>query len=260
MWKKAIWYSLTFPTGLVVLLFGSSFVPSVKPPEDRGNYQYCYEATNWFVNRALHGWCAIIIDPEPFIAIFTLLIAGYTLLLWMDGKKSSERGLRAYVVAELGWIENVAEAPKSIRERDDYKPTRAVKTHFDVGPIAFIQIKNTGQTPAKSVIHWGTMEWRRFPLKGSLKIGGEKRNVPKSVIGPGIINTKDIVLSKTLTYKQEMRLRRGSAALFVWGTIAYEDFFGNSRETKYRFMHYSGAGNIGVNTSLSFCENGNSAT
>jgi hypothetical protein len=171
-------------------------------------------------------------------------------------RESSERQLRAYVLPEIGNVVNVA-AP--LRTSGSYTPTDARVTHPDWGPVASIHIKNTGQTPAFKVSHWGSMVFQEYPLKSDLPPRQESLLKPTSTIGPGIINTKRIGISKALTDEEISKLRNSTAAIYVYGEISYEDTFGNPHVTRYRTFHNGNTGNIGITTDLTFAEGGNEA-
>ena len=71
-------------------------------------------------------------------------------------RNSSQRQLRAYVLGESGTIVNIAN-PIQAFPGQIIRPTGAEITNLACGPVARIQIKNTGQTPAFRVEHWGDM-------------------------------------------------------------------------------------------------------
>jgi hypothetical protein len=171
-------------------------------------------------------------------------------------RESSERELRAYVLPELGNIVNVA-AP--VRTSGSYTPTEARVTHPDWGPVIAMQIKNTGQTPAFKVVHWGNTLFREYPLKSDLPGPDEGMAKITSVIGPGIVNTKRLAVPKPLTEKEIAQLRESTGAIYVYGYISYEDTFGKKHLTRYRLFHNQGSGAVGISTDLTFAEGGNEA-
>ena len=138
------------------------------------------------------------------------------------------------------------------------QPTGAEITNPTSGPVAYVQIKNAGQTPAYEVLHWGHICVRDYPLTSPLPAPQfVSRNA--SVLGPGIVATKYLFLPTPLTPLEISDLRAGNAAIYVYGEIRYKDAFGKRRFTKYRLMHHVAQGAIGVNTGLTFADEGNEA-
>jgi len=183
---------------------------------------------------------------------------GIIILIWqtISAKHTAQRQLRAYVLPELGNIVNVA---VPMRTSGAYTPTEARITHPDWGPVVGMQIKNTGQTPAFKVEHWGNILFREYPLKSDLPGPAEGLIKSASTIGPGIINTKRSVLAKPLTEKEIAQLRDNTGAIYVYGFIFYEDAFGRKHTTHYRMFHNQNSGAVGVSTDLTFAEGGNEA-
>jgi len=173
-------------------------------------------------------------------------------------RESSQRQLRAYVVQERGSIVNVANPIPAFRG-EVIIPTGAEITNHAVGPVASIQIKNTGQTPAFGVKHWAEICFRECPLKSELPVPVEIEPIPTSILGPGIISTKKRYLNNPLSATEIAELRAGKSAIYLYGEIRYVDAFKVKRVTKYRFMHNSFTGPIGVTTDLTFAEEGNEA-
>jgi hypothetical protein len=172
--------------------------------------------------------------------------------------QNGRRQLRAYVVGELGTIGNVAN-PIPLYAGQVITPTGAEITNTACGPITYIQIKNSGQTPAYKVVHWGNICVREYPLISNLAPTPTLSLKNASVLGPGIYSTKYLFLSAPLTAQEVSDLRAGTAAIYVYGEINYRDAFGKKRFTKYRLMHHVGQGAIGINTGLIFADEGNEA-
>lgn len=169
-------------------------------------------------------------------------------------RETSERQLRAYVVAELGSIVNVADPIPAV----GLEPTEA-RRKFQWGPVARIQIKNTGQTPAFKVEHWGNLCFREYPLTSELPPPAKGLEKSLSIIGPGIINTKTLSIGPVLTDEQVAELRVPSAAIYFYGEVCYEDAFGKRHFTRYRVLHNQTSGPVGVSTDFTFAAEGNEA-
>jgi hypothetical protein len=175
-------------------------------------------------------------------------------------RRTSQRQLRAYVLSDSSVIVNVAN-PVPLYPGQVLPQTDARITNTAAGPGAFIQIRNTGQTPAFKVLHWGYICFREYPLTAALParlptVG----NPPITVLGPGMIATKMLELNPSLTPAQINDLRNGAGAIYVYGEITYVDAFRKSQFTRYRVMYHRMGGAIGVSTILSFCEEGNDAS
>jgi hypothetical protein len=198
----------------------------------------------------------VIVGTVQFIALI-----GQGIVFWLtlsQMRNTGERQLRAYVVTELGTIGNIAN-PVPLYPGQVIIPTGAEITNQGCGPVARIQIKNTGQTPAYQVVHWGNICISAHPLVGALP-GPLPGYRPTAVLGPGIISTKMFFLNPALTAQQIADLRAGLVAIYVYGEIAYVDAFAQPQTTRYRFIYHPMGGAIGVSTDLSFCEEGNEAT
>ena len=105
-------------------------------------------------------------------------------------QESLERQLRAYVVAEVGSIVNIADP----LPEPGLEPTEARRKFPKWGPVVREQIKNTGQTPAYEVCHWGGIELREYPPRSILPGPPDDFMTSKvtSLLGPGIIATKTL--------------------------------------------------------------------
>jgi hypothetical protein len=54
-------------------------------------------------------------------------------------------------------------------------------------------------------------------------------------------------------------LVRGTKAIYVYGIITYEDAFGESHTTNYRFMQNGKTTTVGQDITMTICEEGNEA-
>jgi hypothetical protein len=81
-----------------------------------------------------------------------------------------------------------------------------------------------------------------------------------SILGPGVEEVKTVRLPQPLSPEQIKGLHDATTAIYCHGEIRYRDIFKKRRITRYRCMYYRGGGLIGVNTDLTYCEDGNDAT
>jgi hypothetical protein len=164
-----------------------------------------------------------LLDVTPgewltFAATFLLFVA--TLGLWLatvrlvrGAEKTAERQLRAY----LGI-------------------TQATASNFGAGQIFMVSItvKNSGQTPAYKVTqHYSIMGGaypRKEPLPQVVVPGGP------STLGPGEVHILEISMHRPLPGSAYSQITSGDAAIYIWGSIMYEDTFGSSRETRFSYI------------------------
>jgi hypothetical protein len=204
------------------------------------------------------SYFARVVSPEnlPNIGLFFAGVGGIIIAFFTLGamRDASKKQLRAYVVQEMGSIVNVADPIPAA----GLVPTEARITHPLWGPVARVQIKNTGQTPALQVEHWGNICLREYPLISglpALPVGKPSR----SILGAGIVSTKSLTYGPPLTSQQIADLRAGTVAIYIYGEIKYKDIFRKSHFTRYRLMHHAIGGVIGISTDLTFTEEGNEA-
>ena len=157
-------------------------------------------------------FCRLIYDP---INVITTVIAFFTIGLYLIGRDTARKELRAYVSADTKEVVG-----------SDGKP---------VANSIGVEMRNAGQTPARRLTHWMYIEVRNFPLSKDLEPPEEDRLRVYSVLHPGMTRmiigdfpVKDVENAKT-------RIENGSMALYIWGEITYDDVFGEERTTKFRF-------------------------
>jgi hypothetical protein len=196
----------------------------------------------------------IIVYVTAAYTVISLLALGVIWLQVRIMKDTAQRQLRAYVLAETGTIVNVANPDKS---KGPKSKTGAELSHPQWGPIVKIQIKNTGSTPAHDVVHWAGIYHRELPLKSPLPPMPSEGDFNKSPMGPGIPITKTLFFGPPLSADQIKSLKEGTAAIYCQGIIHYRDTFMKKHFTRYRLMHCVLGGRIGINTDLTFCEEGN---
>jgi hypothetical protein len=171
--------------------------------------------------------------------------------------RNGQRQLRAYVIVERGIVANVADP---ISEYGKGQATVAQLRVPSTGPVAQITIKNTGQTPAYNLVHWGNMEVREFPLTSRLPEMPPPPEPFWSVLGPTIAEVKTLRIKNPLTEEEIQGLRDGNKAIYCHGTIVYRDAFKKVRTTHYRVMYCAITGiEIGTSTDLTVCSQGNEA-
>jgi len=223
-------------------------------------------------NPSSHDYSYYLGSTEGITALSTVVIAATTIWYAIVSTRSlnafrrqirlseetAERQLRAYVLGETASIFNVAN-PVPMFPGQTFQPTGAEITNPASGPGVIIQIKNTGQTPAFKVNHWGNICFAGVPLSMGLPAPLPQPFIFESVLGPGISSTKLLFMPQPLSTAEVASLRNGTGAVYVYGHIEYEDAFGNARRSSYRLLHHVTGGAIGVSTSLTFADGGNDA-
>ena len=145
------------------------------------------------------------------MAIFTIALFIATFLLWIGGERHSERELRAYVFPVEIKVENF-------------------KTETPI--VAFVQVKNSGQTPAYKFTCYAKMTAGPFPQKDFSD--WEETNLPVAYLGPGETTWFTPRGDHLLTNEQSNAITQGTAAIYVFGEIRYVDAFKRQRRTGFR--------------------------
>lgn len=164
------------------------------------------------------------------LAFLTLVLAIGTLFLWLatrrlvrGSEKTAERQLRAYVFPFHNKIEK-----------------------FDTSPLVNVGFKNSGQTPAYDVTVWTVVGIAAYPFANKPE---QPINIQKSQksghIGPGAEMHTICKLGRSVTTSETTAVTAGTAALYVYGELTYQDAFGKPRFTHVCFFH---GGSAGCNT------------
>jgi len=199
------------------------------------------------------------------LAIATIILAISTCFLWYyaaeqskDIKKSiavasdtAIRQLRAYVNFVGMKITNV-DSPLPSDIRKNYRPSGAEIFFTDKGPMVNVEMRNSGQTPAYNVKMWMSVTVREYPLKSSLE--PPRTNKPYESVATfasQAIYSLPTIIMKPLTQQQINSIRDGSAAIYIYGEITYDDIFGLERKTRMQGIHNGVVVRpIGVTTSV----------
>jgi hypothetical protein len=181
--------------------------------------------------------------PDWWVAGFTgalfVATAGlwiFTALMWRATKKAAEAAgqaaealpvvERAYVYPEVvsaGAIDQVLMTAQSVKD-----PKRFAEAVGMTSDVTFV-VKNFGKTPA---------------ILRALQVGfGLERatvevltNVPEPILGPGEkTNTLDITLWPRITPNDAVGVFSGSKKIVFIGTIVFNDIWGKSFRTDFRF-------------------------
>jgi hypothetical protein len=177
------------------------------------------------------------------------------LLTFWQTRKTSRAELRGYVFPETITLNDGT--------NEDFRGTP-----FERVPSVHIVIKNFGKTPARNVKHVSTLVlWSNN--------GGEPPVCPKmhsaggATLPPGHTQFTQHVLAATAFNDDERfcltplgveAVKSGSYVFLAYGTIEYEDAFGEPRHTHYRMFHTNHWPLIGGTGGMRFAGRGNSDT
>jgi len=198
-------------------------------------------------------WQWVLDDTDRAIAVACLLVAAGTLLLAIFAflqfeltRRSRQRQLRAYVFPEAS----------QLQFSDQMNPKPVPPRTGCLG--CTLALKNTGQTPAYQLIHWGAMAVRERTREHTLTVAADLIEQQPANIGAGGVLTKSYWTSP-LSREDIAGIESGTMAVFVYGRIVYRDAFKRQRLTTYR-LAYTGIFPPPAGAALSFCASGNDAT
>ncbi len=191
-------------------------------------------------------WWEIRENP---VEVFTGMLALLTLLLVLAGWRQvaisrdiAQRQLRAYVFIDTIDIWNIITPPIEMLYHPSTPPCNT-----NVGPMVRIVIRNSGQTPAYDVHHYGHVCFSEYPATADLFCIDEKASqnvVSRLAIPPEGKTFKELRLPTPLTNTQIDQLRMGTHAVYVDGNIKYRNTFGKSRFTNFRYFINNRTGEI----------------
>jgi hypothetical protein len=236
----------------------SFFLYFLTPDAIQNVANYCANEPDSKPNKWLHDKfiCEVRIS-DVVAAIGSLLLVVVTSGLIVVAAIqifTTKRQLRAYVYIDIIGIGvwTVPSAPNPIRG-----PQAGDNPHI------YVIIKNSGQTPARKVIHRMIVHIRPVDLHTPpefLPFGSPGLITSKTEIPPGGKATKRVYLGEIISQSEWDEIVSGNLAIYGFGEIFYRDIFSffRVRTTKYRVMHFqhSPAGT----TELTICDEGNSAT
>ncbi len=215
---------------IAVALFAGSFLFS---PEYQicgpNEYTHAIECTQHHLGPFVVLWIIALIDGHNGLvtAIATIFIAGFTWTLRNSSivqgrltevsieqsERSSRTGLRAYVF------------PQAIEAKN-----------FRVGDSAFTTVslvwKNMGQTPMRHGETW--ICWKAFPGGIPKDFGFPKKDFKSTsqiAIGPG----QEVVSQTNIGFGYIRDAYNGTAPLYVYGAVEYNDAFRRTKRRKTEF-------------------------
>jgi len=180
-----------------------------KRPEERGNHDADHGGKEPPETYVAFGKSLKITDTA--IAVFTLVIACFTIGLFWDGRAKGRKELRAY----LGISGTGVRFPGN--------------NHIQ----AYVEVTNTGKTPAHKVTQAFTAEIRS---KDNDKIFTRIAPVAgKRPIVPG--STWKFRHDLSISDEEISQLQTREKVMFVWGKADYIDIFGGTQSIEFRYRN-----------------------
>lgn len=219
--------------------------PDCKKPQSKSDAELC---SQWSaVDQAMEAnrLSSVNVKLSIFVSLLTFIgtvFVGWTL---MEQRHTSRRELRAYVF------------PESVGITDGYAYPERQMPKGEIGGA--IIIKNTGQTPAYDVCHWGEVaiadcENENTLVAPSIPISDFGSSVP-----PGGTINKLRNLGRALTPEEKAAVEAGKSAIYFYGRIDYRDAFNQRQWATYRFS-WNGKFPIPKDMLMNFARSGNAGS
>jgi hypothetical protein len=158
------------------------------------------------------------------ILFVTAISMGAAILQWRSTERAIEVGNRAYV--------NVNKLTFIFRE-PEHNELRA--GDFAVAGINYI---NKGNSPALKMSVDASIEPLHNPISEPMEVRPSGKLPRVSAVLATDMEAYSIIKSdKPLDDAMLKALQDGSYSIYAWGTITYEDMFGNSHKTDFCFVH-----------------------
>jgi hypothetical protein len=180
---------------------------------------------------------------EDPIELITAIIAFANIVLAIlicvqirDGRKSSERQLRAYVGVEV-----------SKEDKQSFNPGG--------NTTVILMIANRGATPAYKLKIASMIEIHDVPLIASLDAMPDGSH--SITLGPSSTTKTLAIFERALNDGEQDAIIGERKAIYIWGRVTYTDAFGNDRFTNWRmeWAFQPGGGTHGIVS----CPEGNDA-
>jgi len=104
-------------------------------------------------------------------------------------------------------------------------------------PVAHVEYRNSGQTPAYDVQGWHHIWIAGYPLTEELPEPSKSFMTSHSIIPPGGHAFMLIPKKPSVPAQSVHLLGTPEGTIYIYGEIRYKDAFGVERLTKYRFMY-----------------------
>lgn len=185
-------------------------------------------------------------DPNTLVAIATFVLALAAIAQFELTRRTAKRQLRAYVAMEsASLVDGTKIDPPPHIDRTDQ-------------PGVVITVRNSGQTPARDVLHWAQLDVATVDREWAMNPPSALARISPSMISPQGTLTKGLWLDRQLSSTEKEGIRDGSRGIYLYGRIEYVDAFKRKRWATYRLRYSSSAWPpYGNNASMTFCNEGN---
>ena len=180
-------------------------------------------AFDWFATNA-----------TEVLVVLTFVLACTAVAQFGLARRTAQRQLRAYV---------------SVDRADFYCSEEGE-------PSATIVLRNSGQTPARDVVSWASIDVLERRHEETL-VPPELVAVSGTTLGANGVLTK-FLRFRTLNTQEIADIAAGSKVVYAFGKIEYRDVFGKLRTTSFR-LGYLGAIPPKAGTVLNIADRGNDA-
>lgn len=192
---------------------------------------------------------AVEMRKQTSFLLWSLFASGAATAISMAAFASTvstgRRQLRAYVFAEEAMVLDGALAKPVARNTVDW-------------PGVHVQIKNTGQTPAKDVSSWAELLVLPLEAEHMLKPAAITRQSISNIASHASIS-KTIRSPRKMTDQEKAGVIGGSHAIFLHGWVHYKDTFDRRRSTSFR-LKYQGPYPPKGPHHFTYCDEGNDWT
>lgn len=172
-------------------------------------------------------------------AFLTTAIAGFG-LWWIRGTfRETRRAVDETARATRAMLDanDIAELNAQRQLRPYVFPSRAwFEINENGEPVAFIEIRNFGQTPALNKRGWSHTWVECFPLHDPLPDAPADLPMGSAVIGPGATSEAVQPHGGPLNEFSRREIESGRAALYVYGHFTYLDIFGQEHFGRYLYF------------------------
>jgi hypothetical protein len=156
-------------------------------------------------------------DPiELITAIIAIANIVLSILIFVeigDGRRSSERQLRAYVGVEV-----------SRKDTPIFDPNKNI--------TVILKITNRGSTPAYKLKIASFIQIHKVPLTETLR--GVPDTAHSITLGPSASTKTMAVFMRPLTEGEKTAILDENSSIYIWGKITYTDAFGSDRFTGWK--------------------------
>lgn len=218
---------------------------------------------------------------EAVIAVFTVVLAFSTILLWRATERLYEAGeaqrehsegvasqqadhMRQSIgaaVRSAQAAERTADTTRDTAEKHLRAYVLVDNASLKIDGIVEYEVtaKNFGQTPAHDVTFFSGTRHRPYPPPAPLPPAIGLKPLSKRYLGANTVIVSDDKLAREFTVDEKVALLSGADVFYVVGEIEYKDIFGSPHKTTFKFACGGPYGPPSPDGTLMPCEDGNEA-